>query len=143
MMQDDDRPALLIVAASEGAAPWSWLPGADAATGLLLDERIASALPHALSGAGWAFVRRWSSLVVGGSVSAPHRLGCACCQGRSPLALLLSELFLQRARGQLPFFHGLLLPVPADEVLATGDLLLGDRLVAGRYRVQGRPGQPN
>lgn len=105
-------------------------PDADARTVLL----VADATP--LDGVrceGWAAVERIEAAAL---VAPPtHRAGCACCNGRPPLALLLSNLFQQRARGELGLFRQVVLMVDADQAGRVATLLCGDTLVTGRYRI--------
>lgn len=66
---------------------------------------------------------------------AAHPVACACCSSpRSALALLLSELFTQRALGSLGLFQRILLLVPPTQVEMVESVLLDDPFVAGRYR---------
>ncbi len=82
--------------------------------------------------AGWMAVRQ---LATDSLVAAPHPAGCACCAARSPLALLLSSLFEQRARGTLGLFRRVWMMAPAALVEAVPALLASDPVVAGRYRM--------
>ncbi len=66
-----------------------------------------------------------------------HRSGCACCAGRSLLALRLSELFVRRARGELAPFRRVVLAMPAGEIGRALELLAAEPLVTARYRLDG------
>lgn len=63
----------------------------------------------------------------------PHQPGCACCEGRSPAALALDRLFLDRVRGQVAFFDAVL----AREDAGLRAALAGDRVVTARFRLAG------
>ena len=84
--------------------------------------------------AGWSAVRRLDVDMAGAGVGV-HPAGCACCAGRSRLAVSLSELFQQRARGRLGLFRQVLLAVPAMELRTAEASLASDPLVTARYRV--------
>ena len=62
-----------------------------------------------------------------------HRIGCACCLPRGAVAEALGRLFLARARGEVGFFRRVVVCVP--DAAAVREAVLGDRLVAGRYRL--------
>lgn len=81
---------------------------------------------------GWMAVRQVAAEDL---VAAPHPAGCACCAARGPLALLLSSLFEQRARGTLGLFRRVWLMAPAGLAEAVPSLLASDPVVAGRYRI--------
>ena len=81
--------------------------------------------------AGWMAVRQ---VAAEGLVATPHPAGCACCTARSPLALLLSSLFEQRARGTLALFRRVWITGPDSLAEAVPVLLASDPVVAGRYR---------
>jgi hypothetical protein len=82
----------------------------------------------------WAAVRQVEAAELAGT-DAPHPAGCACCVLRSPLAVLLSTLFEQRARGTLGLFRRVLLVVPPAMAGAAAALLAADPVVAGRFRL--------
>ncbi len=107
------------------------LPEADPQALLLVvqpgpPERVASGL------ARWMAVRH---LAGDAATAAPHPAGCPCCVVRGPLALLLSSLFEQRARGTLGLFRRVWLVVPPALAEAVPALLAADPLAAGRYRI--------
>ncbi len=92
--------------------------------------------------AGWGVVRRLGDIGnaapdrrTGMMADGPHRLGCACCARRPELALRLSELFVQRARGELRPFRHVVLAMPAGEIEACLKLLAAEPLVTARYRL--------
>lgn len=63
-----------------------------------------------------------------------HRLGCACCQGRTEAAQALDRLFQARARGAAPWFDRVLV---LDEDGAGARVLAAlkeDSLAAARFR---------
>ena len=142
MMSVDARIPVLIV-------PW---PGPGPATQVEPDGRavlVIVAPDEARSGGtstpepgwavepGWAAVRRVApnaSPAVMFARELGHGSGCACCAARSPLVETLSQLFRQRALGELPLFARVLLVVPATLADAVSALLISDRLVAGRFR---------
>jgi hypothetical protein len=68
-----------------------------------------------------------------GARTAGHRGACPCCVGRSPVAAALDALFLDRARGAVPFFAAALV-VDADPASAHAALAL-DAVVTARYRL--------
>ena len=80
----------------------------------------------------WMAVRH---LAGDAAAAASHPAGCPCCVGRGPLALLLSSLFEQRARGTLGLFRRVWLVVPPALAEAVPALLAADPLAAGRYRI--------
>ena len=89
--------------------------------------------------AGWGMVRHLGD-IAGPSADGPHRPGCACCARRPELALRLSELFVQRARGELRPFRRVVLAMPAGEIEAALKLLAAEPLVTARYRIAGALG---
>jgi hypothetical protein len=62
-----------------------------------------------------------------------HRIGCACCVPRGAAAEALGRLFLARARGEVGFFRRVVVCVA--DAASVREAVLGDRLVAGRYRL--------
>jgi hypothetical protein len=62
-----------------------------------------------------------------------HPIGCACCLPRGAAAEALGGLFVQRARGEVGFFHRVVVSVADPQ--AVREAVLGDRLVAGRFRL--------
>lgn len=64
-----------------------------------------------------------------------HRIGCACCAGRSPAAIALDRLFLARVRGGCAWFDrvgALIGAEPGRRQLA--DALDADLLTRARFR---------
>ncbi len=61
-----------------------------------------------------------------------HAAGCGCCIARSPAAAALDRLFLQRVRGEVPWFTRVVLPVPDP---AVSDALRTDPVLSARYRL--------
>ena len=61
-----------------------------------------------------------------------HATGCSCCATRSPMAAALDRLFLQRVRGEVPWFTRVVLPSPDPAVLAA---LQTDPVLFARYRL--------
>jgi hypothetical protein len=60
---------------------------------------------------------------------------CACCRGRSPLAVALDRLFQARARGSGPWFDRVLVLAPSAPGRAMAQAALtGDVLTAARFR---------
>lgn len=89
--------------------------------------------------AGWAAVSVLPSNRLASSADvAPtgHATGCACCTVRSPLAVLLSELFQQRARGTLPLFRRVLLVISAPAEGSVRRMVTDDRLVSALFRLE-------
>ena len=110
-LPEADPQALLVVVAPE-------LPAGDA-------DGTTGRAP------GWMAVRQVAAEDL---VATSHPAGCACCTARSPLALLLSSLFEQRARGTLDLFRRVWMTGPAGLAEAVPVLLASDPVVAGRYR---------
>ena len=132
MMPADARIPVLIVPWPEPGLACVFEP--DGRTVLVVTTRQE---PGWASEPGWAAVRQVApdQPAVGLSVrGGRHPAGCTCCVGRPPLVELLSELFRQRALGELPLFARVLLLVPPDHADAVVALLISDRLVAGRFR---------
>jgi len=66
---------------------------------------------------------------------APHNPGCACCLGRSDLALALDRLFQARVRGTRPWFAKVAVLAPsAAGRAALAAALAEDQLTRARYR---------
>jgi hypothetical protein len=61
-----------------------------------------------------------------------HVPGCACCVGRGALAAALGRLFIARARGEVAFFHRVVVTGAAP---ATRASLVADSLVTARFRL--------
>lgn len=66
---------------------------------------------------------------------AAHPPGCACCAPRGPVATALGQLFLARARGEMPWFRSVVAvtrdAAGADAVRAA---LAADVVTAARFR---------
>ena len=70
---------------------------------------------------------------------AGHPVGCACCVPRGPVAAALGKLFLARARGELPWFRGVLVVArSAAGEAAVRAALAGDVVTAARFREEGQ-----
>ena len=63
-----------------------------------------------------------------------HDAGCACCLARTPAAQALGDLFMQRARGEVAFFHRVLVDGHAAEA-AVRAALQSDPVAAARFRL--------
>jgi len=65
-----------------------------------------------------------------------HRLGCACCLPRGPVAVALARLFLARARGEAPLFDTVIAVArgPAG-VAAVRAALIDDVVTCARFRL--------
>ena len=61
-----------------------------------------------------------------------HPAGCACCIARSPDAAALDLLFLQRVRGEVPWFTRVVVP---GDVPALRDALTADPVLSARFRL--------
>lgn len=74
--------------------------------------------------------------MVGFSAGLPgHVTGCACCGGRTRVAEVLGRMFLDRARGETPFFGRVVVVAsPAGEA-AVREAVEGDMVVRARYWV--------
>ena len=91
---------------------------------------------EATGNGGWCAVRRLPGLAFP-AAPRPHPGGCACCVGRSGLALELSELFARRARGELGLFRRVVLVMPAGDLRHARELLAADPVTRARYRPYG------
>lgn len=69
-----------------------------------------------------------------------HATGCACCVSRPPLAVLLAELFQQRARGILPLFRRVLLVISSSTEDSIKQIATNDRLVSAWFRLEPQQG---
>ncbi len=67
-----------------------------------------------------------------------HRIGCACCITRAPLAEALSKLFFARARGEIPFFARVIVPSEPAQEASLAAALAADPVTAARFRFAGR-----
>jgi hypothetical protein len=66
---------------------------------------------------------------------ATHPLGCACCAPRGPVAEALGRLFLARARGEVPWFRGVVAVTRSEAGAgAVRAALLADVVTAARFR---------
>jgi len=67
-----------------------------------------------------------------------HVIGCACCTARGPVADALGRLFVERVRGQAPFFGRVVVKAsPAGEA-AVREALETDVLARARYLLEER-----
>ncbi len=67
-----------------------------------------------------------------------HAAGCACCPPRGPVAEALTRLFLQRVRGDVSFFSGVVaVPCSVAGEAAIRAALQEDPMVRGRFRLTG------
>jgi hypothetical protein len=66
---------------------------------------------------------------------AEHRPGCACCAGRSTLAVALAGLFVQRAKARSLQFDQVVLSVPEPLHVVVRRIFRDDPLVAVRFRL--------
>ena len=64
-----------------------------------------------------------------------HAAGCACCLPRNAAAQALGALFLQRARGEVPFFRQVLAVVGPGDAEGLAAALEADPLVSARFRL--------
>jgi len=73
-------------------------------------------------------------------LSRGHRIGCACCAGRSPAAVALDRLFQARIRGTCAWFErvGALVLTPASR-LQVRAALSDDPLTLARFRLSRPP----
>lgn len=63
-----------------------------------------------------------------------HPAGCACCQGRGPVATALHALFLARARGTVAFFARVAVQASGAGSAAVRAELAEDPLLAAWFR---------
>ena len=63
---------------------------------------------------------------------AAHSVACACCIARSPDAAALDRLFLQRVRGEVPWFTRVVVPVPDPALRAAIET---DPVLSARFRL--------
>lgn len=113
------------------------------------DPRIPlTILPDAEALAGWLAQGGPAALLTDAAASPPgpvaterfdprppHRIGCACCAGRSAAAVALDRLFQARARGRSPWFGrvAVLVATPAGGAQVAA-ALGGDALTLARFR---------
>ena len=65
-----------------------------------------------------------------------HPSGCACCVPRGPVAEALSQLFLQRVRGEVAYFSEIVaVPGSPDGEAAIRAALQTDPVIAARFRL--------
>ena len=65
-----------------------------------------------------------------------HPAGCACCAARQAAALALDRLFLQRARGEIPFFRRVAAVLATERGEASlRAALASDPVVSARFRL--------
>ena len=64
--------------------------------------------------------------------ASPHPVGCACCLARSPDAAALDRLFLQRVRGDVPWFKRV---VVATEDTMLRAVIATDPVLSARFRL--------
>jgi hypothetical protein len=68
--------------------------------------------------------------------AGPHRIGCACCTPRGPVADALARLFLARVRGEVGLFGAVLaVPAGAAGAAAIRAVLDTDQVAASRFRL--------
>jgi G3E family GTPase len=68
--------------------------------------------------------------------AADHKSGCACCTPRSGAAAALGRLFLDRARGDIPFFRRVVVTTTTLQgAAAVRAAVAQDPLVSGRFRL--------
>ncbi len=66
---------------------------------------------------------------------AIHPAGCACCAPRGPVAEALGRLFLARARGDLPWFRGVVAVLNSEAgAAAVRAAVVDDVVTAARFR---------
>jgi len=63
-----------------------------------------------------------------------HPSECVCCTPRTGAAEALSRLFQQRARGELAFFHRVLIATDEAGRAAVSAALQSDPVVSARFR---------
>lgn len=65
-----------------------------------------------------------------------HPIGCACCLPRGPVAEALTQLFLQRVRGEVAYFSAVVAaPCSAAGEAAIRAALQEDPMVMARFRL--------
>lgn len=74
-----------------------------------------------------------TTLAPAASWAGAHAPGCTCCVARSPAAVALDRLFLDRVRGAVPWFARVVVPVAGEA--AVRDALAGDPTVSARFRL--------
>ncbi len=66
-----------------------------------------------------------------------HRLGCACCGGRDPLATALAAAFVARGRGARPWFDRIVLRAGPADAARVAAVLTADPVARARFRPAG------
>jgi hypothetical protein len=73
---------------------------------------------------------------MGGPAGGSHAAGCACCVPRVPVAMALQQLFVARARGQVPLFRAIVaVPRDARGEAAIRSAVIDDPVASARYRL--------
>lgn len=73
--------------------------------------------------------------VVAFRAPAGHGSGCACCAALSPLGRALALLFVERARGGVPFFRRVVLVSDVAGWAAARAALAADPIAGSRFRL--------
>ena len=70
------------------------------------------------------------------AAATQHSPGCACCAPRGSVAVILTGLFMARARGEVPFFRRVV-AVPGGEAgaQAVRTALRDDPFLSARFRL--------
>lgn len=109
-----------------------------------IDARIpVSILPAAAALEGALAAGRPAAVVgMGGRVdlaflasTASHTVSCACCQGRTPAAQALDQLFQARARGTRPWFDRVLVLPEGGAEAEIRAALRDDPVASARFRL--------
>lgn len=81
---------------------------------------------------GWMVYRR-----IPGRASVPwkHPGSCPCCAGQPPVAAALTQLFMERVRGDCPHFSFVVLRCDACSEASLRELLQQEVLVSARYGI--------
>ena len=96
---------------------------------LMLDARVPVVFGNRCD------AREDDAVLAGGLDGVPgHEAGCACCGTRTPAAQALSDLFMQRARGEVAFFRRVLVEGHTAEAAVRAALQL-DPVAAARFRL--------
>lgn len=142
MLPDARIPLRIVTVPGAGWRGTSGRPpalAAEADASTVLVASVADRAALSLPAGGWAAVRVPPSNRVASSADVPmagHATGCACCVARPPLAVLLSELFQQRARGTLPLFRRVVLVMSVSAEGGFRQLATDDRLVSALFRLE-------
>lgn len=117
--------------------PWSLdarIPVSILAEATSLAEALAAGRPAALVGA--APLPSGAIAAVSFDTRLPyHAFACACCQGRSPAAHALDQLFQARVRGQCGWFDRVVVLDADGAGEAVRTALTQDALAAARFRL--------